>query len=293
MTRSAAGSNGAGRCAPTKRRWQVLALGLMSASHPGPGLTVTSLVVVFAAGVGLPFGQVVLLGAAVLTGQLSIGWSNDWIDAARDRSIGREDKPVAAGIVPVAGVGLAASAALGATIVLSSLLGLRSAAALLVGIAAAWAYNLGLKATTWSGATYLLAFGALPVAPYAALPGQPWPPWWVPVVSALLGFGAHVANALPDLRADAKTGVRGLPQRLGPQNGVIVMAAALVAASVVLATAPQVAPTAFTATASSIGIVLAVVTAAFAVRFPHSPTAFRCTVVIAVLDVVVLLAVTN
>ncbi|TDD89225.1 hypothetical protein E1202_12035 [Saccharopolyspora karakumensis] len=293
MTCSEAGHNGAGRSAPNKRRWQELARGFIRASHPVPGLAVTSLVMVLAAGLGLRFGQVVLLGAAVLTGQLSVGWSNDWIDAARDRSVGREDKPVAAGIVPVAGVRLTASAALVATIVLSSLLGPRPAAALLIGLAAAWAYNLGLKATIWSGATYLLAFGALPVAPYAALPGQPWPPWWVPVVSALLGFGAHVANALPDLRADAKTGVRGLPQRLGPQAGVIVMVAALAAASVVLGTAPQVPPTAFTVTASSAGIVLAVVTAMIAVRSPHSPTAFRFTVVIAVLDVVVLLAVTN
>lgn len=253
----------------------------------------TSLVVVFAAGLGLRFGQVVLLGAAVLTGQLSVGWSNDWIDAARDRSVGRKDKPVAVGTVPVVAVGLTASAALVAAIVLSSLLGPRPAAALLIGIAAAWAYNLGLKGTTWSGATYLLAFGALPVAPYAALPGQPWPPWWVPVVSALLGFGAHVANALPDLRDDAKTGVRGLPQRLGPQAGVIVMVAALAAASVVLGTAPQVTPTAFTAAASSAGIVLALVTATIAARSPYSPTAFRFTVVIAALDVVVLLAVTN
>ena len=38
--------------------------------------------------------------AAVSTGQLSIGWSNDALDAARDRLAGRTDKPVAAGRLP-------------------------------------------------------------------------------------------------------------------------------------------------------------------------------------------------
>ena len=32
---------------------------------------------------------------------------------------------------------------------------------------------------------------------------------------ALLGVGAHLLNALPDLADDEATGVRGLPQRLG------------------------------------------------------------------------------
>jgi len=38
------------------------------------------------------------------------------------------------------------------------------------------------------------------------------------VAAALLGFAAHFANVLPVLRADAATGVRGLPQRLGPRS---------------------------------------------------------------------------
>jgi len=34
---------------------------------------------------------------AVLLGQLSIGWQNDWTDAERDRAAGRADKPISAG----------------------------------------------------------------------------------------------------------------------------------------------------------------------------------------------------
>lgn len=249
--------------------------------------------VVLAAGAGLGKGHVALLGAAVLTGQLSIGWSNDWIDAARDRAAGRTDKPVASGTVPERAVAVAALAALVATVVLSSLLGLLAAVALLIGVAAAWAYNIRLKATVWSGATYLVAFAALPVAPYVALPGHPWPPWWLPVVSALLGFGAHFANVLPDLRTDAETGVRGLPHRLGPRTGVIVMAVALAAASVLLGVAPATTTAAFALTVSASGIVLAAATAVAAVRAPHSPVAFRLTIAIAVLDVALLLVTTT
>ncbi|WNV87000.1 UbiA family prenyltransferase [Umezawaea sp. Da 62-37] len=273
--------------APPKR---ALALGLVGACHPVPSLAVTAVSVLLAVGVGHDAAGVALIGAAVLTGQLSIGWSNDRVDAARDRETGRTAKPAATGEVPVGWVGAAAGLALAASVVLSSLLGVLAAAALLVGVAAGWAYNLGLKATPWSGATYLLAFGALPLAPYLALPGHPWPEWWVPVVGALLGFGAHFANVLPDLRADAATGVRGLPQRLGPRWGVVVMAAALAAASVVLGFGPTDTSTTFTLVAVGGGVLGALAAAAVAVRSPDSPAAFRITIAIALLDVGLLIA---
>jgi 4-hydroxybenzoate polyprenyltransferase len=267
--------------------------GLAGACHPVPSLAVTTVAVLLAVGAGHGARGVLLIGAAVLTGQLSIGWSNDWVDSARDRATGRTAKPVATGQVPVRVVAAAAGVALAATTALSALLGLHAATALLLGVVAGWAYNLGVKATVWSGVPYLVAFGGLPLAPYLALPGHPWPPWWVPVVGALLGFGAHFANVLPDLRADAATGVRGLPQRLGARWGVVVMAVALAAASVVLALGPADASAVFALTAAGAGIAGALATAAFALRAPHSPTAFRITIAIAVLDVVLLVVATT
>jgi 4-hydroxybenzoate polyprenyltransferase len=138
---------------------------------------------------------------------------------------------------------------------------------------------------------YLVGFGSLPAAPYLAKPGHPWPPWWVPLVGALLGFGAHFANVLPDLKDDAATGVRGLPHRLGPRAGVIVMAASLAAASVVLGIGPASASTAFAVSASVTGLLAAAAAGIAAVRAPDSPVAFRITMAIAVLDVGLLLAV--
>ena len=126
---------------------------------------------------------------------------------------------------------------------------------------------------------------------YLAHAGHPWPPWWAPAAGALLGFGAHFANVLPDLRDDAATGVRGLPQRLGARNGVIVMALALAAASVVIGAGPAKTTTAFTVVACVVGIGGAVATAAAARIRPESSLAFRLAMLIALLDVV--LIVTN
>lgn len=273
-------------------RGKSLLRGLAGACHPLPSLAVTAVAVLLGVGNGLDGPRTVLLGAAMLTGQLSIGWSNDWIDAARDRATGRTDKPAATGRVPVRAVAVAAVVASAATVVLSLLLGWFSGVVLVLSVAGGWAYNLGLKATVFSGAAYLFAFGALPIGVYAAAPGEPWPPWWVPVVSALLGFGAHFANVLPDLRADAATGVRGLPHRLGPRAGVIVMAAALATASVVLGLSPAGASALYSITVVTAGIALAAATTVVAIRLPQSPIAFRLTVAIALVDVVLLITAT-
>ena len=265
--------------------------GLAGACHPVPTVVVTTVAVVLAVGIGLPPGRVVGVGVAVLTGQLSIGWSNDVIDASRDIRAGRADKPVATGGVPLPVVARAAALALVATVVLSLLLGPRAGAAALTLVAAGWAYNLGLKGTVASAATYLIGFAALPVVPYLASAEPVWPPWWVPATGALLGFSAHFANALPDLRADRETGVHGLPQRWGAPGGVVAMAASLAGASVVLGFGPASRSTAFAVTASTAGIILAAAVVVAAVRAPHSTLAFRLTLLIAVLDVGLLIGV--
>ena len=73
--------------------------GLLRSCHPEPTAAVTLMITALAVTVGHPAGRVVLIGLAVLTGQLSIGWLNDLLDAERDRVVGRPDKPVATGTV--------------------------------------------------------------------------------------------------------------------------------------------------------------------------------------------------
>jgi 4-hydroxybenzoate polyprenyltransferase len=170
-----------------------------------------------------------LTGPAMLAGQLSIGWSNDACDAARDAAAGRTDKPVARGDIGAGTVWAAACVAVVAGFAMALAIGPVTAALYAVAIVCGWAYNLGLKSTLWSGVLYLLGFGSMPAYAASTLPGYPAPRVTVMVAAGLLGFGAGFANVLPDLAADKATGVEGLPQRVAARWGpVAVRAIALV-----------------------------------------------------------------
>jgi 4-hydroxybenzoate polyprenyltransferase len=152
---------------------------------------------------------------AVLVGQLSVGWSNDAVDASLDRRSGRQDKPTVAGGVTSCELWVSAWVAL----VLASLLswvaaGLIGGSFHVFALAMAWLYNLALSRTVWSWLPYALAFGAMPAFLYVGLDGSA-PPWWTVVVFALIATSAHLANALPDLEADRPAGMGGLAVRLG------------------------------------------------------------------------------
>jgi 4-hydroxybenzoate polyprenyltransferase len=196
------------------------ALGLVLATHPGPTIAVVGYATATAAASGLG-ARSALLAFAVLFGQASVGWSNDWIDAARDTSQQRKDKPIPRGFVSRDVVGRGALIALTLCVPASFALGWRAGVAHLVAVAAAWSYNLGVKRTLASPLPYLLAFALVPVVVAAALPGHPHAPARLIIASGLLGVSAHLTNAVEDLDDDAATGVRGLPQRLGITASVI------------------------------------------------------------------------
>lgn len=216
---------------------------LVAASHPGPALAVTVLAGLLALAQGLFPATGTLLVAAVLAGQLTVGWSNDLVDRARDRAAGRTDKPLAVDGAPVAVVRTACALAVVACVGLSLALGTAAGLVHLACVASAWAYNLGLKATLWSWLPYALSFGGLTAA--VTLADDRAPPWWWPVGAALLGVTAHLLNVLPDLADDAATGVRGLPHRLGARRIAPVAAVVLAAASavVLVGAAPPLAVT--------------------------------------------------
>ncbi len=219
---------------------------LARSCHPGPTLAVTVLAgllaLAFDASLAMGFAVVV----AVLTGQLVIGWSNDLIDADRDRADGRSDKPLAGGAVrrEVVIGALVVSGAL--TVVTSLWLGWRPGVihlVLLVGSGVA--YNAGAKATVWSFVPYALAFGSLPAVVWLAAGGrlgaagtQGVPPVWIVIVGALLGVGAHLLNVLPDLVEDERHGIRGLPHRLGQRRTQLLAPALLAAGTLIVVIAP-------------------------------------------------------
>jgi 4-hydroxybenzoate polyprenyltransferase len=221
-----------------RRRGPGLLVALLQAAHPAPSAAVTAVVTALAAASGRGGAGTVLIAAAVLTGQLSVGWSNDLIDAGRDMAAARRDKPLATGAVSARTVTIAAGCALAACVPLSLANGWQAGSAHLTGVAAAWGYNLGVKRTVWSWLPYAVAFGLLPAFVTLSLPGAPWPHWWASAGAALLGVGAHAANVLPDIDDDLAADIRGLPQRGGHRGARALAAAALGAGSAVLVLGP-------------------------------------------------------
>ncbi|PRY43219.1 4-hydroxybenzoate polyprenyltransferase [Geodermatophilus tzadiensis] len=262
---------------------------LVLATHAPPSGAVTVVATLLAVAAGLSAGRVALVGLAVLAGQASIGWSNDWLDADRDRAVARADKPVVQGAVAPAVLRTAALAAAAAAVVLSLLLGLVPGLLLLVLVASGWAYNAGLKRTAVSALPYVTGFGALPAGVVAAAPGVPVAPWWLPAAGAALGAAAHLANVAPDLADDLATGVRGLPHRLGARASAALGALLLGTASLVLVLGPA-GPPAWWGWAGLALAVPAVVVAALAGTARFRRAAFPAVLLLTVLDVVLLVA---
>lgn len=259
-------------------------LNLLGASHPGPAVAVTAITALLAAGLGHGLRSGAVVTAAVASGQLSIGWSNDLMDAARDRQVGRRDKPLARGDLTERGVRTAVVASLVACVAFSLSCGLRAGLVhLLLVVASGLLYNLGLKSTAWSFAPYAVAFGSLPAVVGLALPHPVLPPAWVIVTGALLGVGAHLLNALPDLGDDALTGVKGWPHRLGARRVRLLAPVLLFAASAMTVFGPGTPVPAWAWAVMGGALVLGGVAATKSGRVP-----FVAAVCIAVLDVVAL-----
>jgi len=262
---------------------------LVLSCHPVPAVAVTLIATLLAVAAGAGPVTVALVAAAFGAGQLSIGWSNDWVDAPRDLAVRRSDKPVAVGAVSRRAVGVAAAVALVAAVPLSLALGVAAGVAHLAGVASGWAYNLGLKSTAWSWLPYAVTFGLLPAVVTLALPGDPRPPGWAVAAGALLGVGAHLVNVLPDLEDDAATGVRGLPHRLGRRASSLLAPAVLTAASLLVVLGPAGAPGAGGWVALAAVAALAGVAATTARTGGRRRLALVATAGVALVDVVLLL----
>jgi 4-hydroxybenzoate polyprenyltransferase len=266
-----------------------VARSLALSCHPLPSVAVTALTAGLAALTPLPAGRGALVTAAVFTGQLSIGWSNDYLDAERDRATNRSDKPVATGAVAPHVAGSAAVLALLLTVALSGALGWPGGAAALVVVACGWLYNLGMKATVLSWFPYAVAFGMLPAVTTLSATPPRWPAAWALAAGALLGIAAHLANVLPDLKEDVATGVRGLPHRLGAKATALTGAGALLLASgVILFGQPAVTGRSgllrwagFAAT-----LLVAGTAAQAAYHDPSSKRFFRATILVAAMDLI-------
>ncbi|WP_375386435.1 UbiA family prenyltransferase [uncultured Microbacterium sp.] len=211
---------------------------LLRSTHPGPSLVVTAIATALGVATGLEPWRIVALGLAILFGQLSVGLSNDAIDARRDLLSERLDKPLARGEASVRSAWIAAVACVVIALVLSALLSWWMLVAHAVALASAWSYNAWLKSTPVSVVPFILSFGLLPslVTLSAA---QPRPAaGWAWIAGGAIGIAVHLTNVLPDLDEDAKTGVRGLPHRLGRTASAVIAAGALIVGALAVLIGP-------------------------------------------------------
>ncbi len=260
---------------------------LARSTHPGPAIAVTIVMLVLGFSAGLEPWRLVTLGFAMLANQFSVGLSNDWLDADRDRASGRDDKPVALGLVSTGLARNTAFATAALAIALTLPLGFPAFLAHLVMLGSAWGYNLRLKSTAFSVLPYIVSFGLLPLIATLALPHPHAAAWWAMTAGSLLGIAAHFANVLPDLADDAATGVRGLPHRLGPRASGLVIAVSLAAASALVVFGPG-SPGAV----QWIGLVatlgLAMATVVLVLTRPATRLLFQLIIATAIVDVVLL-----
>lgn len=234
---------------------------LARCSHFAPTVAVTTFATLLAVSAGRGLGSLVVL-VAVLAGQLSVGWSNDWLDRNRDRAAGRSEKPLVRGDISDALLLRCAVGALIAAVLLSLLSGVAAGAVHVVAVASAWSYNLGVKSSPFSPVPYAVSFALLPAFVTLGLPDGVWPPWWALVAGGALGAGAHFTNTLPDLDDDALTGVRGLPHRVGARASLVVAVLLLGAGALAVAVGPRGAPSAAQLVAlvvSGLGVVAVVI----------------------------------
>jgi 4-hydroxybenzoate polyprenyltransferase len=229
------------RVAPVPRPASVLDA-LYRSAHPLPSAIVTTCAVVLTAAAGNSVAACAIAGVAVLSGQVSVGWSNDRIDVHRDRRVEHEGKPLAAGTVPLWIVDAALAVALVLTCVFSLLLGWRAGGLHLAAVAVAWLYNVRLKATPLSWLPYGLAFASLPAFATLALPDHPAPRPWIVVAAGLLGVAVNFVNAKQDLARHDLSDVHGLPDRIGGRASLVVAAALVGAAAALITWAPPGPP---------------------------------------------------
>ena len=170
--------------------------------------------------------------AAVLCGQLSVGWLNDFVDASLDGSVARSDKPLVAGTLQRSALKIPIAIAMIMVVPLSILAaGLIGGLAHILAVASAHVYNLYLSRTIWSWLPYAVSFGLLPLFVAQTASAELWPETAMIVLFSLVGVIAHLLNALPDIELDRKAGKGGLGVSLGRRNSLLLTAGLSVVAS--------------------------------------------------------------
>jgi 4-hydroxybenzoate polyprenyltransferase len=231
-----------------KRRPLEIAYGFFLLSHPAPVLLHTIGVTIFTllAAWTLPqptWSTILLVIGAHTAMQISIAMLNDYCDQHADATA-KPKKPIPRGLIhprEALLVGLLMIA-----IMLLLLLPLPRPALLisLAYLALGQGYNLGLKATPFSGIVFALAIPLIPLYAFAGV-GRTLPVlFWLVPVGMLLGITLNVANSIPDIEEDAATGTQTLAVALGVKRSFLVCRFLIVAGALLMGilTAVRIVP---------------------------------------------------
>jgi 4-hydroxybenzoate polyprenyltransferase len=185
--------------------------------------------------IGGSWSSVALVFLASAAGQATVGWTNDWHDAAADRAAGRGNKPTVRGELRPEDLRVPILVSATLTIPLSFFAaGWIGGAAHIAAVASALIYNFYLARTVWSWVPYAMSFALMPVFIAQASSLTLWPTVPVTLLSVLVGVTAHLLNAIPDIAIDRDTGWGGLAVSLGKRRSMILAAVLVVAATVCL-----------------------------------------------------------
>ena len=169
--------------------------------------------------------NLVVFVAAVLFGQFSVGWVNDFIDARLDRTVGRSEKPIVAGTLETSSLKVPIAIALILVVPLSILAaGWIGGLAHIAAVGSAHIYNVYLSRTVWSWVPYAVSFSLLPFFVAQAGSRVLWPELPMILLFELVGVIAHLLNALPDIAIDREGGKGGLVVSLGRQKSLLLFA---------------------------------------------------------------------
>lgn len=201
------------------------AVALLRASHFPQTVAMILFLTVAAVIISVQGLNLVWFMAAVLCGQLSVGWLNDFVDASLDSSVERSDKPVVAGTLQRSTLKVPIAVALILVVPLSILAaGFIGGMAHILAVASAHVYNLYLSRTIWSWLPYAVSFGLLPLFVAQTASVALWPETLMIALFSLVGVIAHLLNALPDIEIDRKAGKGGLVVSLGRQKSLLLAA---------------------------------------------------------------------
>ena len=200
-------------------------IALLRASHFPQTLAMTVALGIGAWVMGVRDQNLVVFVAAVLFGQFSVGWVNDFIDARLDRSVGRSEKPIVAGTLETSSLKVPIAIALILVVPLSILAaGWIGGLAHIAAVGSAHIYNVYLSRTVWSWVPYAVSFSLLPFFVAQAGSRVLWPELPMILLFALVGVIAHLLNALPDIAIDREGGKGGLVVSLGRQKSLLLFA---------------------------------------------------------------------